>query len=63
MIHADFAYIADRTGERYKVDTTWTVEEIQKLFESIEKDYHLHNRLSYIRNSTLGIIIGTLFLN
>lgn len=63
MIWTDHAYVAARNGERYRIDVSWTTEELRKLFESINKDYHLHNRLSYIRNSAIAVLISTIFLN
>jgi len=64
IVSENRAWMADRTGERYWIDDTWTTGEIQKLVDSIRKDYHLHNRLSYIRNS-IGIValIHSIFLN
>lgn len=63
MIWEDHAIISSRNGDRIRVDATWTLEEVEKLFKSVQQYDGIYNRLSYIRNSTLITIIGTLFLN
>lgn len=64
MVWEDHAWITARSGERYKITDTWSVEQIDALFQSIRKHYHVHNRLELImKNLSIALLLNQIFLN